>query len=382
MIESQLLAASLQSREAMPSLLSLSTSSTNLVTRTVLREAYEYLSRDPLAARVDPEMLLSLCSTKLAPNQMEQAKLLVERAQAVTSVPNAVALDASLRKNKWGDELLAALGAPSRDWDKISDLCQALPQSNASKLEALGFDEAMEEEEGFAKFNIPELDAKLGMGLKGGNTVLVYGRPEMGKSLLAINLAKGLAEQGLRGIYFENEEPASTTRMRFLCSIANCTRSQLPHIKNKKPLQEVADRIVVHPLTPGTLGEIEALSRGFDWVVVNQLRNLNYRDSNKVVALEELAKGNRTIAARNNLISIMVSQAGDSAEGKRILTMGDVDFSNTGIPAAMDLMIGIGADKDLLDNHYRCLSLPKNKIGTTHDSVLVKIDPYKSLVLA
>lgn len=374
MIEQQLLAASFQSRDCLPSLLSCSGSSRDLVTRTVLREAYDYLVRDPLAGRVDKDQLLALVSTKLAPNQYKQAELLVKGAQATASVPNAIELDANIRRNRWADDLLEELGSSSRDWSKIKDLCSAQPETTI-KLESLSW-EFDDYQQGSIKLGIDSLDAKLGDGLMRGHTVLVFARPEMGKSLLAINIARALAEQGLRGIYFENEEPSSITRQRLLCSIANCTKQELKRV-NRSKYAEVVHNITVHQLTPGTLGEIEALSRGYDWVIVNQLRNLSYRDSNKVVALEELAKGMRAIASRNNLLAIQVTQAGDSAEGKRVLTMGDVDFSNTGIPAAMDLMIGIGMDTDTT----RCLSLPKNKIGGDHSNTLIKIDPQRSRVV-
>ncbi len=43
-----------------------------------------------------------------------------------------------------------------------------------------------------------------------------------------------------------------------------------------------------------------------------------------------------------------------------------IDFSNTGIPAQADLMIGIGVTKEYEENGLRMLSLPKNKLSGRH----------------
>lgn len=382
MIEAQVLAAGLHTRDVLPSLLTCSMNTKDAVTRIIMREAYEYLARDSQAARIDPDMLRSLCATKLAPNQLQRFDDLLSTARSL-SAPNAIELDAHLRRNKWADDLLDALGRGVRDWDKIEALSLEMPRAKA-ELSPVTFD-LLEQESSAGRLmtGIPVLDEHLGDGFGPGHTALVFARPEMGKSLFAINLARGFAEQGARGIYFENEEPEADTRARILCSIAGVTQSQLRLLgsKARERAQSVANNIYVHQLTPGTLGEIEALSSGYDWIVVNQLRNLSYKDSNRVVALEELAKGMRSIAARNRLVVVSVTQAGDSAEGKRVLGMGDVDFSNTGIPAAQDVMFGIGADKDLLESGHRCVSLPKNKRGGVQCNVLVKVDTRKSLIV-
>jgi hypothetical protein len=119
--------------------------------------------------------------------------------------------------------------------------------------------------------------------------------------------------------------------------------------------------------------------------MVNQLRNLSMGEANKVIALEEAAKEARNIGKRNNCAVISVTQAGDSADGKRFLEMGDVDFSNTGIPAQCDVLLGIGADEAMLKNMERGISFPKNKVGVgnnSHDPVIVKVRPDISRMLS
>jgi hypothetical protein len=82
----------------------------------------------------------------------------------------------------------------------------------------------------------------------------------------------------------------------------------------------------------------------------------------------------RNIAKRRRVVVISVTQAGDSAANKSILDMGDVDFSNTGIPATADLMIGLGASFDDVKAGRMVLSLCKNKIGGRHAVIPVMVD--------
>ena len=71
----------------------------------------------------------------------------------------------------------------------------------------------------------------------------------------------------------------------------------------------------------------------------------------------------RNFAKRYKLLAVSITQAGDSANGKAILSRGDIDNSNVGIPGASDLMIGIGASHEQEISGERTLSFPKQKIS-------------------
>ena len=75
-----------------------------------------------------------------------------------------------------------------------------------------------------------------------------------------------------------------------------------------------------------------------------------------------------------------VTQAGDSAENKAVLSMGDVDFSNTGIPSQADLMIGMGANYEHQKAGEIVISLPKNKISGKHEYFACMVDPQLSKI--
>jgi hypothetical protein len=120
---------------------------------------------------------------------------------------------------------------------------------------------------------------------------------------------------------------------------------------------------------PGTLLDIEAEIREFepDMVIVDQLRNLTLKAGSDgfVFALDRLAQGLRNLGKRYKCVMVSLVQAGDSADGKTFLEMGDVDFSNTGVPAAADVLCGIG-DGGNIDAPSRFFALSKNKLGGVH----------------
>jgi RecA-family ATPase len=142
------------------------------------------------------------------------------------------------------------------------------------------------------------------------------------------------------------------------------------------------DNLVLASLTPGTPKEIERLiiDHKPDVVVMDQLRNLLVGEENFTRSLERSAQIVRALGKKHNALVLSVTQAGDSASGKSILDMGDVDSSNTGIPAQADVMIGIGMSRDDELQGRRVLSLPKNKAGGNHDSFPVRVDLARSRV--
>ena len=132
-------------------------------------------------------------------------------------------------------------------------------------------------------------------------------------------------------------------------------------------------------LAPGSIKQIAELieQHSPDVVIVDQLRNLNVRADSRVNQLDAAARGVRDLGKYYNVLMVSVTQAGDSAEGKAVLDMGDVDFSNTGIPAACDVLLAIGKDATLEAEQRRMISLPKNKLGR-EEHFVVNITPSLS----
>jgi hypothetical protein len=234
---------------------------------------------------------------------------------------------------------------------------------------------------------MPILPLALNEALDGGarkeHHILVFGRPESGKSLTAINIACGLARFGARGIFFENEDRTDDTRLRFWCNLSGMSKQEIRD--NPRRAQEIATsngirNLRVQPLSPGTPGEIKYFvkSEKPDFIVTNQIRNLHVRAGTRTEQLERAATEMRNIGKKHNVLSISITQAGDSATDKCILDQGDVDGSNTGIPSQMDVMIGVGLTEDYEKNH---LSTCKNKLGGRRWDKAFKIDRATSRVL-
>ena len=151
---------------------------------------------------------------------------------------------------------------------------------------------------------------------------------------------------------------------------------------NPQAAKDIAEQVGYHniifvSMSPGSPRQIEALVERYKakWFIVDQLRHLAVSSDTRTNQLEAAANAIRNIGKRYDAIAIDVTQAGDSAQGKAILDMGDVDSSNTGIPGACDVLLGIGATDQQVAQGIRVLSLSKNKIGGVHDSFPVRFNP-------
>ena len=212
-----------------------------------------------------------------------------------------------------------------------------------------------------------------------GNNVLVFGRPEVGKSLFIINMVGGLLHDGYKVLFIENEDPAKSTMSRLICRLAE--KPIVDVIENPDEVENVVrqrgyDNLILKSLSPGTFRDIQSLidQHGVDVVVINQLRNIWVGKEGRVEQMEIAATSARNLAKKNNILVIGVTQAGDSGTNKLRLEMGDIDFSNTGMPAQMDLIIGVGSNEEYDSKSWRMISLPKNKLSGEHLYFPVLID--------
>ena len=238
---------------------------------------------------------------------------------------------------------------------------------------------------------IPLAPASLNKALRGGllkgSHAMVFGRPEIGKSLFAINCLASAARAGYRVGMWENEDAITVTQLRAAMAFLGCTEEELRSMSPamEKQLRQFGwyDRVFFHDSPGGTLSEISAWvkAKQLDFCVINQLANLSVRQQdNRTLELGALARGARTIGKETGAAILSVHQAGDSADGRRVLRMGDLEWSNTAIQAAVDVLIGYGADDDLDMKDQRMLSLCKNKRGGTHDRILINTDLSRGII--
>ena len=199
-------------------------------------------------------------------------------------------------------------------------------------------------------------------------------------------MVAGFLKQELGVLYVGNEDPASDILLRLICRLSKMPKHAVmenPDEAERRAYARGYDNLVIASLAPGNFFEIRKLVETHKpgVVVLDQLRNLEVNSESRVQALEKAATEARNLAKKYSLLVVSVTQAGESAEGKAILGRDDIDFSKTGIPAQVDLMIGIGADSTMEAHGIRTISLPKNKLSGRHDHFVCTVNPIIGQVI-
>ena len=234
----------------------------------------------------------------------------------------------------------------------------------------------------------PSLNAFIGGGVLRGHNITVYGRPDSGKSLFALNQAAFACKQGHRVLYVANEEPAQDITRRLLSRLSGIGIVKLRDHETLLQALEKAGKsyenwYLLHR-AGCTARDIAAQAAKVkpDFVIVDQLKNLACSADNRALQLDVLARQVREIGIEYNCVTLSITQAGDSAHNKLALAMNDVEWSNTGIPGAADLMVGIGVDDEFAANDKRMLSIPKNKVNGNHGAFHCWIDTQHTAFLS
>lgn len=363
--------------------------------KIIYAEISDFYRRDGDLFSVQSESLCSALGTKFNDKQFRLIDAGIRNLTPEVSIPNVLAVVRDLRRHKLGHEIIAALGTPGqgeraegimREFLEVSSLAEEAPDEvycGISAQDVLGMKDTSN--------RIPVVPKRLNEVLEGGLfrgcNVLVFGRPDSGKTLVSINLACGFLANGYKALYIGNEDPASMMLPRFAARLSGMTIDQMrkdPDKATERMKKFGIDNLVFKELSPGSFNEIEELVNKYepDVLVLDQLRHiLVSKNLARVESLEAAAQEARNLAKKYDLVCINVTQAGDSAEGKLNLGMGDVDFSNTGIPGAMDLMIGVGVNEDLERMAMRRLSFPKNKVSGLKEPLDVSINPVLNKVM-
>lgn len=357
----------------------------------------DYYTADPVCQRVDPTILADATARRVSADKHKTmfVNLVNTLGEYECSPANVVSDFLEHRKQLVGQRLASALLA-GEDVERL-----LAEYDDLSSRTELGDGEDEDDRRGFSVVELVSerfasdslvtlyplnLNERLDGGVRGGHHIIVFARPEMGKTMLVIEMMAGFARQGLTTLYVGNEDPIDDVNMRIVNRLAGMTKLEVlnkPAEADKKAREAGYENIILHSAAPGTTREITGLMEKYDphVLVLDQLRNLDMKQDNYVLKLEEAATQARQWAKRYNCVVVSVTQAGDSASGKAVLDLGDVDYSNTGIPAQADLMVGLGANDHHARNGEIVLSLPKNKISGKHEYFVCMVDPTLSKVL-
>jgi replicative DNA helicase len=181
---------------------------------------------------------------------------------------------------------------------------------------------------GFADF-----DRKTG-GLRGGDLVIVAGRPSMGKTTLAINMAENVAlDPSVKGsvLIFSMEMPSEQLMTRMLSSVGGVPMhdirsgriSDQDWVRITSATSQLAEARLYIDESPGlSPTELRARSRrvkrehGLDLVVVDYLQLMQVHGSkeNRATEISEISRGLKALAKELNVPVIALSQLNRSVE--------------------------------------------------------------------
>ena len=225
------------------------------------------------------------------------------------------------------------------------------------------------------KFNLAPLKEAV-HGVGEGNLIIIFARPEAGKTAFWVNLVAGIngfASQGAKVCALINEDPAIRTQMRLINAHTGLTmdeiRSDVEEANTK--WAEVRQNIHILDTVDWSLDDVDEFVQKEkpDILVIDQLDKVGVtgtfaRTDEK---LRAIYTGAREIAKRNDCCVIAISQASADGQGKFDLTFDMMEGSKTGKAAEADVIIGVGhRDKMDTDERVRSLAISKNKITGWH----------------
>lgn len=351
----------------------------------------EYYGKDQAATEADIAIVGEYAG-KGAPSPKVR-KSLVETLQKAVEAPSSEAnvrgYLVSIARQRAAEALSFALAARKPE-DEVAALIQQYidlkPVEAPEELSWEGILARRMDEGKRLKTGLRALDEVLDGGPLPGHNITLFARPEVGKTALALTLACGWAKRGHKVLYVGNEDPAQDLMVRAIQIITGSPRSRLidePGSVEAEAFKRGIGNLVVRELSPGTVPELERLVRQEKpaVLVVDQLRNLRIaKMENMTQRLDMAAQAVRALGKRYGMVTVSVTQAGDSARNKPTLDDGDIDSSNTGIPGAADVLIGMGKDQTLDNAGMRRLSLCKNKVSGRHDVIDVVLDPLSGKI--
>lgn len=395
--ESQLLASAARSREACEKLNGTVKDLLSPMGRVIYDQICGYYERDQEAKCTDFKILneLVIRTANSAKVQQRLTAALEELQSLEVSPANIVKVQLGLQREKAGAKLSALLASGTGTSDVRTQIEEyvALLDAEEDKAETevvrgaaiADLIRVSYAQENLIKIAPKALNDRLDGGMLRGHHLVIYARPEAGKTLFTINMVAGFLRQGLTVLYVGNEEPVYDLVLRAVSRLTGMTKYEIieaPERADVLARETGYDNLIFAGGDTSSLGDISRLLEEYkpDVLVIDQIRNISTPEDNFTRQLEKIAKAVRRIARKYNVLAVSVTQAGDSATNKAVLTMEDVDSSKTGVPAAMDVMLGLGATEEDIKLNRRYVSITKNKISGRREAFPVQVIPSLSKV--
>lgn len=218
-----------------------------------------------------------------------------------------------------------------------------------------------------------------------GDHLLIFAPVNVGKSCLSYNLAFGFAKQGKRVLYIPNEGPEERNYIRALNRFSGLTRKQIdqhPEEADRRATARGFDNFFMVQLYPGSVDDVRRLVGDIqpDVCIVDQVINLNVggKEPSKTEKLEQVCYALRILYNQTKVLGISVAQADEKAINKAVLEIKDVYYSNVGVQAQVDIMLGMGASREMLASGERWIQVCKNKASGIHEGFRVRLNQQLS----
>jgi len=384
MQENKLIAALIQSRDAFHKIYPFVKENTFYdFNSLVFDEVVNFYKKDSSASHVDVDIIKTIIKKKNAKKENLVEEYFAS-LPAPPSLPNLLELFTSVQKEKISQEIMKSIAGKDEEKAKAymeEYLTFGVEEVKDELFNATPIDKL--EEHFTGKNMIPvyptHLNNILGGGVPRQSQLCVFARPNVGKSTVAINMAVGAAEAGYKVLYLGNEDPAPKMMYRIVSRFTRIPEHELK--KDPKKYFDIAlsngySNLFFIPTHPGTLPELRKWIERIkpDVFVIDQIRNMHIKKESMTINLEQGCIGTRNLAKEFDCVSVVVTQAGDSARSKLVLDMEDVEWSNTGVAAQMDLMIGLGQSPEMVSTGRVMLSFPKSKFTAPIKAFSANID--------
>lgn len=234
------------------------------------------------------------------------------------------------------------------------------------------------------KFNINQLSRQV-YGVGPSEFMIIFARPETGKSALAVSLCaapEGFCQQGAKVLYIGNEEATRRTKLRAIQSFTGMTTSEIqanPDIASSRYLA-IRDRLIMKDAQEWDMNMLDGYVARIkpDILVIDQLDKVNISGQfgGTHEKLREIYRQARELAKRHECAIIAVSQASAEAEGRVRLDFSMMENSRTGKAAEADLICGVGkssGEDDDGPDPTRFLQISKNKLSGWHGQIICNL---------
>ena len=362
----------------------------------------KWYSLDRSSTYVDIPMILDRGSRELPEAHFDGLKSWLQDLPMVDSPTNVVTHLIELKRYVKGNELCQAI--QSRDPKKLPQLLEEFVDlQNATTLGSSEITWTMDDSEmdetldrsNLIRIAPKRLNNKLAGGCIRGDHILLFGRPESGKTLFTVNMVSTFLRQKLKVLYIGNEESTYKPRKRIINNLTRKNNDE--YLADKDGVMEIAYReglggLHICRMYPGSLAEVEEAVKDVrpDVVVLDQIRGLDHPtpNGNFTQKLTLLGEKFRNMAGRYSFLAVSITQAGDKTERHgqeppEWLSMSDIDSNRTGLAGAVDVLIGIGKNGELDSQGKRAVSICKNKNSDaedSHEGFYVDVDKRLSLV--